>query len=278
MEWSKLKNVILLILVGVNLFFVVLIAYRQSKTVYLEQEAKEDLIQALNINGISMGTAQFPQENKWPNLQINWDVEQARGIAEAVLGNVTEESRGSAAVYTGADGSAVFYSDGVFSVAVNVKQEHLSRQAAEEYAKLLIQQMGLETGPLEEQTTEDETISFVAIQQAEGYGVFNCPITITYAEDGIFSMQGTCLLGEIKYRAAQQSTISVFTALTKLIQYEADHGSGIKEIQFIQVGYLLPTISASTVQLEPVWHVTTDHGQYDVSGTTGIVKKTGSKI
>ena len=276
MEWSKLKNVILLMLAAVNLFLLVLVVYRDNRTFRLEQEAREDLIQILNENGISMEPGQFPKEASWPSLQVNWDRTQSYRIAEAILGHVTEKSQGSTTVYMGEQGSAVFYGDGTVLITLNAEQQYSSLQATQDQARAFLQQMGMKTSELERKDTENGKFSFGGVQQAEGYDMFNCPITVTYIEPGTVSIQGTCLLGEVKYSTIQQTTISVFTAITKLMQYEAKYPAGIKEIQKVQAGYLLPAVLADSVQLEPVWHIITDQGEYDVSGTAGTVKRSGT--
>ncbi|MGI6497878.1 MAG: hypothetical protein ACOX0U_03460 [Oscillospiraceae bacterium] len=271
MEWSKLKNIILLILVSVNVFLLVLVVYRQHQTVQLEAREREDVVEVLQKNGISMAVETLPSSVAFWNLQIEQDRLQTRRIAEAVLGNITEETRGSAVTYKNEKGTMDFQGNGTFSIVFHAEERIPSEQEKKSRQKTLLREMKLTTEDEWRREQTDGTVSYSARQQVDGITVFNCVITVTYSDDRLVSMEGTYLAGKIERDGAKQTTLSVFTALIRLIQYEAGHSVQSSEIQSIQMGYFFPTTLTSVAQMEPVWRISTDKGNYYVNRKTGAV-------
>lgn len=271
MEWSKLKNIILLMLVAVNVFLLILVVYRQRQTVQLEAMAREDVVEVLRKNGIAMDPNGLPRNETFWNLKIQWDPLQARRVAEAALGYVTEETLSSIIKYKSEKGTANFQGNGPFSIVFNTGESMPSEQEKTQRRDTLLHQMKLETEDVWSRVEDGETVVYSARQQVDGVILFNCVVTVTYVNHCLASIEGTCLMGTVDRSAGQQMPLSAFTALVKLIQYESGHGAQSSEIQSIQTGCLLPAALTDVVQLEPVWCIVTDRRMYYVHEETGVV-------
>ncbi len=274
MEWSKLKNIILLILMAVNIFLLILVVYRHYQTSQLTTMAREELVEVLKKNGITMEEDLLHQEEPFWHLQVTWDELQAKRMAEAVLGGpITEEIQGGTKKYHGATGTASFQNNGSFSIDLDRSESAPTEEEQLQQIQALFQKMDLEMEDTWEKQEENHVITYAACQKVKGLTVLNCMIKVTYRNHCLSSIEGTCLMGEGKKSKTSEKTLSVFTALMELVQYEAEYGIQSKEIRSIEVGYWMPTMLTEVVQMEPVWCITTDQESYLINSQSGVVER-----
>ena len=62
MEWSKLKNIILLLLVSVNAFLLILVGVQESRAARYEEDTRQAAVRVLEQSGITFGPERVPQE------------------------------------------------------------------------------------------------------------------------------------------------------------------------------------------------------------------------
>ena len=66
MEWSKLKNIILLLLVSVNAFLLILVGVQESRAARYEEDTRQAAVRVLEQSGITFGLERVPQEAGLP--------------------------------------------------------------------------------------------------------------------------------------------------------------------------------------------------------------------
>ena len=87
MEWPKLKNIILLMLLCVNAFLLVLEIQRQWESHTYAQGAREDAAAVLwETSRVHLDLDLLPQELSLPVLTVSRDPELERAQAAALLG------------------------------------------------------------------------------------------------------------------------------------------------------------------------------------------------
>ena len=95
MPWSKMKNIILAILVVTNLALLALVGGQAIQESRLLSRAREDSIQFLRTRGVEVDEDIVPQGMELTPQIVERDLEREERAAAALLGSpVTAESRG----------------------------------------------------------------------------------------------------------------------------------------------------------------------------------------
>ena len=87
MEWSKLKNIILLLLVSVNAFLLILVGVQESRAARYEEDTRQAAVRVLEQSGITFGPERVPQEAGLSPLTVTrWAMSPARGKTMSGIG------------------------------------------------------------------------------------------------------------------------------------------------------------------------------------------------
>ena len=81
MEWSKLKNIILLLLVSVNAFLLILVGVQESRAARYEEDTRQAAVRVLEQSGITFGPERVPQEAGLSPLTVTRDRESEAIVA-----------------------------------------------------------------------------------------------------------------------------------------------------------------------------------------------------
>ena len=117
MEWSKLKNIILIILAITNLCLLVFVVNRELQDSSQQRQARQDAIQMLEGRGIQVEEDQIPHQTVLLPQVVERDLEEEGALAIQLLGgDVQVEAPGGGVYrYFNDKGSVQFHSDGAFS-------------------------------------------------------------------------------------------------------------------------------------------------------------------
>ena len=148
MEWSKLKNIIILMLAAVNVMLLVLVLSRQWESRSYSENAREDAVAILWETGrIRVERDALPDEMDLPVLTVTRDPELELRQAEALLGALSGEP--SSMRYEGERGTAQFYANGGFSAELEAGACPIGDKAPAAYAVDLLAGMEFEAQVLE---------------------------------------------------------------------------------------------------------------------------------
>ena len=121
MEWSKLKNIILLLLVSVNAFLLILVGVQESRAARYEEDTRQAAVRVLEQSGITFGPERVPQEAGLSPLTVTRDRESEAIVAQTLLGDVSREGENDVRHrYSSVQGTAEFSMNGTFSVRFNL--------------------------------------------------------------------------------------------------------------------------------------------------------------
>ena len=95
MEWSKIKNIVLLMLLAVNLFLLVLVADQERKSAVYQEEARTGAVEILAAANIHMDMEALPPESRLHTMAVERDRTTEDTMAKALLGMVQNVSSGS---------------------------------------------------------------------------------------------------------------------------------------------------------------------------------------
>lgn len=270
MEWSKIKTVILLMLVGTNVFLLLLVGLRIGRGALYEDETRQAAVQVLERSGIEFGPTQVPKVIQLPTVTIARDRDSEHTVAQQLLGDVTQTGESEVRpAYSSTAGTAEFSMNGSFSVSFTQDlwrcQEGESLDAA---SQSCLEQIGF-SGILEESVHLGTSSNLTYCQLWEDTPIFSCQVTLFWKDDVLTSLEGSRLAGEIT-ASSTQTLLSTPTILMRFLASVSEGGSVCSRIESMSPGYLTGG-SGRSVQLTPVWRILTDTGAYYVDAVTGTV-------
>lgn len=269
MPWSKLKNIILVILIVTNLFLLLLVGGQAIQGERVGVRAREDAIRFLRSRGVEVEDELVPQSIELLPRRVERDLAGEERTAAALLdGPVTAESRGGEVYrYFNEKGSVQFHSDGTFSAQLDPAAFPLGEDRAAGGLDLM-ERVGLMGSILEE--TEEELIFR---QTWQGRPLFTQRVTLGCQDGGLASITaGRQLVGAPQEDPSRQ-TITVATALISFINGVNALGDVCNRIDCIEEGYVTTASLSGPTMLTPVWRITTDTGAYQLDAVTGAVTR-----
>lgn len=265
MEWSKIKNIIILILLAVNVFLLVQTAQRERKSRQYMEESRVGAVEVLRQQGYEVAEDAMPDERYLSPCTMERDRGGEEALAAYLLGMVNKSEDGVRTAYTGERGRGWFRSDGSFAFTLTAEAYPASGDEAAHGVKLL-------TGggyACEVISTKAGEATVVSVRQTwEGAPVFSCTAELTYQDGALVSIAGTRLIGTPTQNGVGGQSMDVSTALIRFMSGMREGGHIFTKIENLTSGYLASG-SGRRVALEPVWQVTTDAGVFLMDGFTG---------
>lgn len=268
MEWSKLKNIIILLLAITNLLLLGLVLQEEREVRLLEREALENAVAFLNQRGIQLEADVPPQRMELLPQQVERQLEREQALAEVLLGRPVqvEALGGQVYRYTGPRGTVQFHNDGAFSGQLG--PEALPRSGAEigEWARDLLKKLDFAGEVLELQEG-----SAVLRQLWGQVPLLNHRAELHWDESGV-RLSGRRLTGEPAaaggggVRSVPTALMDIFTGLNRL-------GDVCSQITRIQPSYVSMSTLHGFITLRPVWHITTDTGFYQLDTVSGQLSR-----
>lgn len=265
METSKIKNLIIYILLFVNLFLAGLVLSDRIQTRQAEETADAAIRTILGASGITLSTDKLFDNSKLHAYDVSRDLEQEKELVTAILGKVSvSEQRGNRLYYYNEDrGQASFRSTGDFEMLLNPGVVPTSGDNVET-ARSVLKKMGLD-GEYDAQASEGDTV--VMTCRYKDSPVVNCQIRFTFASDFLLMITGTRLL-DVQREDDTVTILDAATLLSRFIGVIDRNGYVCNEILDISAVYLY-TPAASGGELVPVWQIETNTNTFYLNVSTG---------
>lgn len=259
MEWPKLKNIILLILLITNLFLLFLVGYRTWNTARYESGARSDALTVLAKNGMEMDKEALPRDTLLSTATVSRDREREAELVAPLLGPVTEQVLGGGQfLYSGEKGQVYLRSRGEFAMALEPGAYPLSGSMSD-HAREVLSRMGFD-GTVTDVTGTAESGAVTLVQLWENTPVLNCAVKVTYRNGSLVAASGTRLAGSPAVTGSTE--LSSVTGLLRFLELLSDTGDVCNRITVMQGGYQLSTGPSDPATLTPVWYFETDTGAY----------------
>lgn len=273
MEWSKLKNIIILILLLANLFLVSMVLIQERDTARYREQALDNAVNVLERNDIRVDRERIPDKMELTVLTVERDLESEKALVEVLLGACdVSELGGGRYAYVSALGSAEFRSNGNFSVTfLDGTRSTRKIGGEEEHAAALLKEAEL-TAELEAREENEGRVVLSYHQTWQDTPIHSCVITLEYENGSLQSMSGLRLMGTPQSGNNKSELLSAPTALVRILNGINDLGDICSEITAMEPGYSM-TATTDTTRLIPVWNVTTDTGVYSLNALTGVLER-----
>lgn len=268
MEWHRVKNIILAILVIVNGMLLLLVWNQKNETQRYEQSALDGAVQVLAENGIELSPQAVENRRSHQPGSAERDLGAEAELAAVLLGEVVQgENRGGGLyTYSTQSGELSFRPGGVLAAELaDVPAWHT--EDPESHAAALMESLGIEYHRVRSSLVSGSgTILYV--QLVEGAPVFSCQVVLTYEEGRLCSISGT-LLAMTEPEMENGTLLSLPTVLLRFLDDVLASGDVCSAILEVEPGYLVTQSFSNAIQLRPTWYISTNTADYYVDGITG---------
>ena len=271
MKTSRIKTIVIVILLLVNAFLLVLLLGRRNQQRVAYGHSVEQLSLLLANNGIAFDTSLLPGKVSFPAAELAHDADAEAAFARALLGDdaAARSTGGGSSVYESNCGSLQFRANGTIEGTLNL---FVSNPIAlcEDIFRSCDYEMD-DTAYAHALAVSDSgsgTIS--ALRSVDGLSVFAAPLSLTFENNTLISVSGSFLSNVSALKLAHG--MDSISALVRFLDYRNSNGLVCTKITSLTYGYLLQS-SAANAKLVPAWHIATDVSEYYVNSATGEITR-----
>lgn len=264
MERVRLKNIIILILLMLNLFLLASMALRRFQTTSAQDRIAQELSELFAADGISMDASVVPAGTAPVTRTPIRSTEEDRLLAVFFLGEELSAQDEGGGIYTcrSSAGEALFRSNGSFDIRLLT-----SNGIPEDLILQFCQEFGYQD--LTWSVRDDGSSSATAVQYVDGCPVIDATAVFRMDNGRLTSVSGTHL--PQTSTVSDETPLTAATAMTLFLQERRTGGSVVSSVGQIYPCYRLQTTTASPMTLSPAWCILTDTGAYYVNAITGAV-------
>lgn len=264
MRWSKIKNIIILLLAAVNLCLLAMVGLRAWNTHRSDRELRERMVQVLAQSGIQYLPEEVPGEMTLAPLQLTLAVPDAEGAAGLIGAAAQAQSAWGETTYTGPGGSVTFSDDGGVDAGFTPAQVP-DPDHPEGWALALLEGLGV-SAQWDGTERTDNGFTVTCTQLWEGAPVPDAGVELTW-DGSRAALTGHLLFGTAQ-AVDQGAALSASTALTRFLEALRQGGYGCSQVVELTAGYDLDGTA-----LTPAWFLTTDvwPWRFAVNAQTGTV-------
>lgn len=265
MPVSKLKNLVLLILLLSNLILLSLLVPRQIKQKQEVQQLRDTLSELCEKQNVTLASDKIPETIPLYPLELanaaHAELHALQSFAGDDIAYTDGTIKGDCVQQTG------HWENGTIRLKLQNQKAVSSLQRS---AKKTLDAMSFQYHSL----TQPERLSpgmytLRAKQTILGVPLFSQGLTLTYSNSCLSEVSGEFFAGTLT-KTDSHTCISVSDAVVSFLSARVDLGWVGSSITALEQGYL-PSVSGGIVRLTPVWKLTTDTGSFYVHGITSEV-------
>ena len=265
MVWSKVKNIIILILAALNLCLLLLVAGQHIRSVRYEEETLRQTLEALSLNGIEAERESLPGAMEFPTLNAVRNEEEEKKMAKLLLGDaVSVTSGGGMSIYSSPNGTLSFYGGGAV-----IGELSFAVASVEELVDALLAGIGVEAWQV---SAAEDGVTVIPV--IGGAPVFNGTLALRYEGDVLVGIEGR-MPGTATPERGQETPITIPTALVALLEHVTQSGTVCRAVERMTPGYYVESAGADSTRLSPCWQVQTDTVTFYVDALSGEVTREG---
>lgn len=263
MNYSKVKSVMIVFLIIVNLAFLTYIVYEKNQTDRQNRQMAQTTAELLSSRGITADAemiAECAKSESSQNVYVDNVISSYADFSEKILGNCEKNSDSE---FSSGKGKVSFSGDRFFAKASennHLLDAGISERNAEKTVSDYLMSLGIDTdGAVTEQTNVDGKINIKFSKKIYSLPLFQTGISVTADKSGISEISGNWYnLSEQNVSAAPLKSISGV-----LVEYmnKKQGQTGIK-IEEISLCYsaLDPDAYHESIFLTPYWRITSSDG------------------
>lgn len=266
MPVSKLKNLVILILLLANIALLCLLVPRFAVRHRQHENLRVSLSALCAEQNVTLDPSVVPDTVTLYALELA-DTEQAETAAiTALLG---EPPARTDSVFRTDDALRLgTWENGRISLRLPPGKEVADQRAA---AKRMLKNMGVSIHSITPPERMSPGIYSMSVcQSVLGVPVFSGGLVLTYSNSALSHLEGELFLGTLT-RTGDVSCSSASEAVVAFLSARVDSGWVGSTITKLEQGYFRAETAGSAMRLTPVWKLTTDAGSFLVNGLTDEV-------
>jgi len=261
MQWDKVKNILISILLAVDLFLLGSLGLTRWREWRRATELENNLRTLLSGYGQTLAPSfSLPEDQSLLPLSLDRSRASEETMATALLGSGLSrtEKEDGAVLFESSSGTLEWNADGTVNGVCTISELPGNEQQAQQQAERLLESWGI---------TDDNihcTVSGLTVTASgpvAGQPVHNRQLVLHFGADSLLTITGRWSFGRPYTGARENSTACI--AADALLSFAAGTPEPV-EIQRMEAGYYMEADSSRRLQLIPTWKIVTGSGVYFV--------------
>ena len=272
MDTAKIKNIIILMLIAVNVFLGAALLSDRAQARSARASAWDTAVEAVERVGISVsedisGGIDTPSVY---SLHRNMDSEHEH--LTGVLGALSaDDLGGNIWFYSSVKGQASVRGTGELDILFSADAFSAGRDSEKAAAKLM-KKLGME--PDEDSAhsysvTGGSTVELNCVWQ--GCRVYKAQMSFTFSEDHLILISGTRLF-DMSVQEGTEGVMDELSVLMRFVDVVGEQGFVCSSLSELEAGYVFSVTVSGEGTLTPVWRFGTDTGDVYINALTGSVE------
>lgn len=266
MDSSKLKNIILVVLLAVNIVFAGLLLGFKRDAASSEKSMKKDLISVYAQHGIELSdsidvSAAAPEE-----YILTRSEESELAAVKALLGHAAVYDQGGNVLYYSCEkGEACFRGTGEMEIIFSGSSWKFNGDA-ESAAKKAAKKLGID--PFVRAVDAGDLTVVELGWRFRGSEVFNSRIEMNFSQQALLMSVGQRAFDEV-FGTTGAETKNCAAALVSFLALIAERGYDCDAVYSVEGGYIISVPVSGEATLTPVWEIETNNGNYYINAVSG---------
>lgn len=272
MDTSKIKNIIILILLAVNVFLAAALIGDRAQTNAVKTAAWESAIEAVERAGISV-SEDISSDLATPSVYtLRRDMDSELEWLGRLLGSVTAaDLGGNIWFYSSESGQASVRGAGECDILFSTDTFSTGRSAAKSAEKVM-KKLGLEPDGANADVISSRDGSTVTLGCLwQGCPVYNAELSFTFSEDYLVMISGTRIFDR-QVQVSGEGVLDELSVMLRFVEAVSEQGYVCSSLSALDSGYIFSVAVSGEGTLNPVWRFTTDTGELYINAVTGRVE------
>lgn len=257
MQWDKVKNILLIILLAIDLFLAGNLGIHIWQDGRRTNELEHNVRLLLERYGITAASSfSLPSDTAILPLSLDRNRDAEEAMAIAMLGQEfsrTEQEDG-AVLWKNQSDFLEWQADGTVRSSCTISNTPGNESQAEQQANRLLKEWNIENA-----VCTAQGLTVIAEGTVADKPVHNRRLVLRFHANNIVTLSGRWSFS-VPFTNAQ-TTRTTYVAADALLSFAANTPNCGK-IQSMQMGYQLEADSARRLQLTPTWKIATENGEY----------------
>lgn len=270
MDRFKIKNFILIVLVLVNFFLLTIVVSNATETRRLRIQREESLRSIFLHNGIDIGEDVKLNVSPLPELNLARNLSAEDEAVSSLIGKCgAEDLGGSIIYYEGTKGAAQFRGTAEFELMFEPDAIYEGGSPAVTAANA-VKRLGFKSITDRTSVTENGTDATVSLALSyKGSPVFNGRVSCYFTNGSLSTVEGRAYFSQVKSKGSTDELPDACTVLMRFLEYVRGMEIPCGSIEGIEAGYFAESAVVGECVMRPVWHISTDRGEYFMDGSSG---------
>lgn len=273
MNWSRAKNWLIILFIGVNLFLVFTIIRTNLQSSSIDKETVANVVNIMKTNGITVAAETIP--NQLPNLgpiDVSNNLTDYDALVSRVLGDDAVKEPDKPDYTSGSrrlwfEGDMILYHDSQPQEPI----DGLNAKKAQDEALARLRAYGFDMERARATATQQPDGSYIVtvVQNIDQYALFDSYFYVRVAQDGIHEFTGSWFVVSGNQDMLANESARVKSIVSVLLDFARDEqriANGSAEIVEINLGYMTKAKDTyhKNATAMPVWVVRCSDGRvYD---------------